>query len=234
MDIDEIQLASIDIDRLDLIVERIVTKNGSDHSRWVFRSPSGVVPPLVYKIWNPGYVRRDNILTGLETGLYSDATVPGLRALIMERDQCRGYVMQLGTKLRTPSEPLVHALWEATRTSRHFIGQYRASHTRNCAGRASLIDLEAVHRIGGEPGWPKGTVDIEDPDYAALVARLETEELSAQTVREMADCHIRQSCTRLSAFKWISRKANGALRRLRHQKLLQRQGDGRDAIIRDL
>lgn len=229
---DKIQLSSIDIDNFPLIVERIVTKNSADHSRWVFRSPKGVQPCLVYKIWNPDYIRRDNILTGLQTGLYNAATVPGLRALIMERDQCRGYVMGHGAQCRTPAADLIYALWEATRKSRYFAGQYRRSHTLIIDNRASLIDLEAVHAIGGEPGWPQGSVEIEDPDYAALIARLEVEDLSPEAVREMASCHIRKNQTRVELLEWISRRAIGARRRLR-RKTRQTLGDGRAAIIRD-
>lgn len=232
MKLDRIELSTIDIERLVLIVERIVSKNGVDHSRWVFHSPAGTAPQLVYKIWNPGYIRRDNILTGLETGLYNAATVPGLRALIMNKDQCRGYVMGMGQRYRTPSVPLIHALWEATRSSGYFASQYRLSHTRIIDGKASLIDLEAVHAIGGEARWPRGTIEIEDPDYAKLIHRLEAENLSPQDVLEMANCHIRQSGTTLLSFKWISRKTNGVLRRVRRKKM-QTLGDGRKAIIVD-
>ena len=232
MNLDHIELGTIDLDQLVLIVERIVTRNGTDHSRWVFQSPAGTDPQLVYKIWNPGYIRRDNILTGLKTGLYNPDTVPGLRALIMNKDQCRGYVMGLGKRYRTPSEPLIHALWEATRSSGYFASQYRLSHTRLIDGKASLIDLEAVHAIGGEPRWPRGTIEIEDPDYAKLIHRLEAENLSPEEVREMANCHIRQSRTTLPSFKWISRKTNGVLRRVR-RKRIQTTGDGRKAIIVD-
>lgn len=231
MKVETVPLSSIDVDRLVLMVERIVWRGGVDHSRWVFRSPRGDPLPMVYKIWNPGYVRAENVLTGIAHGLYTDTTVPGLRGIIMERGQCRGYVTGMGTRLRRASPGLAHALWHATRTSGHFTYQYRVSHTRMVDGRATLIDLEGVYPVRGYRETFAENVHFEDADYADLVGRLQTGDLSAEDIDQMVNCHLKRSCHRIKVRGWISRKASGALRRLR---LATRQtfSDRRSAIIR--
>ena len=44
------------------------------------------------KIWNPTYVRRDNVLRALDAGFYDDQTTPALAALIVHQGVCRGYL----------------------------------------------------------------------------------------------------------------------------------------------
>jgi hypothetical protein len=214
MNVPSLQLSEIDLSALKLIVERLVWRDGVDHSRWVFQSRGGDTGGLVYKIWNPGYIRRDNLLTGLTTGLYTHETVPALHAVIMSGGMCRGYVMRKGVRQRRPSPDLVYALWEATRRSGHFLAQYRMAHTVAVNGKASLIDLEAVHAVHGEPGWPIGKVNIEDADYATLVRRLQNTDLPADVVHAMADLHIARKGASSVSTPWISRKLRGARKRL--------------------
>ena len=223
-----IDLSSIDLPAMSLVVERIVHRNGQDHSRWVFLSRSSA-EPLYYKVWNPGYVRRDNLLMGLESGLYTPATVPALKAVIMSGNQCRGYVMAAGRRQRRPTPALVHALWAATQVSGYFAAQYRPTHTIVANGCPSLIDLEAVHAIAGEPGWPVGKVAIEDPDYAALIHRLQAGPVSQAEVRSMADRHVIDYAGAKDRASFPRRKLIGAkLRLIRATK--RGFGDRRDLI----
>lgn len=208
----KLDIAEIDLASLALIVERVVWIDGRDHSRWVFRS-TGTKDKLIYKIWNSEYILRDNLLTGLDSGLYSPATVPALKAIITSDNICRGYVMRAGSRCRNLSPELVYALWEATRRSGYFLAQYRKSHTIVVNGRYSLIDLEAVHPVRGDANCTTGQVNIEDDDYSELVRRLQIADLSAEEVRTMADAHINHDGRMANSTPWLRRKFIGARNR---------------------
>lgn len=228
MTVPYLDLSEIDLTQLKLLVERNVWREGRDHSRWVFRgTQSGA--PLVYKIWNPGYIRRDNVLTGISSGLYNPDTVPALKAVIMSGDMCRGYVMAEGQRNRSPAPQLARALWEATWRSSYFLAQYRVSHTIIADGQPSLIDLEAVHAVHGEPDWPVGKVNIEDPDYADLIAAMQVGEVTIEEVRARAESHITRDRKTSSSAPWISRKARGARKRF-VQSSKRWLGDNRQLI----
>lgn len=212
MNIPQQRLDTIDLRSLRLMVERNVWRNGHDHSRWIFQSRAGP-EPLVYKIWNPSYIRRDNILTGLETGLYTADTVPALRAVIMSDGMCRGYVMAKGQRNRSPAPHLARALWMATWRSGHFLAQYRVSHTILCEGQPSLIDLEAVHPVHGEQDWPIAKINIEDPDYERLIRTMQTRDLAEEEVTAMAEDHITRKRASSSSAPWILRKLRGGRKR---------------------
>ena len=73
-----------------------------DHSRWVFRTPRKYriagVQDLYLKIWNPTYIRRDNILAGIQSRFYDEQTVPAFFGLIYQDGICRGYAMKRCTR----------------------------------------------------------------------------------------------------------------------------------------
>jgi hypothetical protein len=81
MDYRRIALAEIDLQSLTPCKVTAKWYGTQDHSRWVLRSPGdGLSGASYYKIWNPTYVRRDNILAAIESGFYDERTVPALQS----------------------------------------------------------------------------------------------------------------------------------------------------------
>jgi hypothetical protein len=208
-----VPLSGIDLGRLRLVKEALVWRAGKDHSRWVFHSAAGE-EPLVYKLWNPSYIRSENILQAVERGLYHAGTTPALRGIVVHRGFCRGYVMARCTPCRRIDAAFVLRFWEATRASGVFAEQYRRSHVMRIGAACSAIDLEGVYPTADYPDRVRPDVNIEDPDYAALVARLAHEPLSPAVVRELALRHVAGHRSRGPTLDWLRRKARGLELRL--------------------
>ena len=73
-------LENIDFSQLTLIKERSKKYKAQDHSRWVYKD---VKNNLYYKMWNPTYIRKDNILKGISNGFYDIETTPALMGTIL-------------------------------------------------------------------------------------------------------------------------------------------------------
>ena len=74
-----VSLDTIDVPNMTPIYERAKYYGPYDYSRWVFKDES---TNLYYKIWNETYVKSNNIISGLLSGLYDETTVPALKGLI--------------------------------------------------------------------------------------------------------------------------------------------------------
>ncbi len=170
-----VQLADIDLSELKLLKEACHRFGDQDHSRWLFRtrrrSPGG--EDLYFKIWNPTYVRRDNLLRGIESGFYDEATTPALRAVVRAGGVCRGYVMGRCVPHRG-RDPAFHALvLRKTVETGLFAVQYSASHTMRCGEALSLVDLEGVHPLDELPRVPSlYRCFFDDPEYERFVIDL--------------------------------------------------------------
>ena len=169
----EIQLADIDISRLKLIKETYLWLDGQDHSRWVFqaRGTTGLKEKgLVYKIWNPTYIRRDHFLQGIACGFYDETTVPALLAVIFERGVCRGYVMRKCHPVRR-TDPVLHArILEKTAGTGYFCVQYSRYHTLLDGDKFTLVDLEAIHPVAELPWiYSRYRSVFDDLDYQRFV-----------------------------------------------------------------
>jgi hypothetical protein len=213
--LNRISLASIPIDDLVLWHEKVVWRNGKDHCRWVLASRRSDGVRHVFKIWNPGYVRRDNILWALERGLYDRSVTPALWGIIVHDGICRGYVMELWGKNRQVSDDFVRSLWARTSESGYFAAQYRLSHTRRSRSSVTLIDLEGVFPVSS---FRDGTHRcVEDQGYRMLIEALAAGPLSPGDVRRMADEHIatcRAPLALASLGWWMRRKGQGLHRRI--------------------
>lgn len=102
---------------------------------------------MFFKIWNETYIRRDNILNGLEVGFYDEKTVPALEGIIVSNGVCRGYVMYacIGKGVRAPE--FYKLLKERTRGTGYFNYQIGRSHIRRYRDQYSLIDLEGIYPL---------------------------------------------------------------------------------------
>jgi hypothetical protein len=143
-----------------------------DHCRWVLRDVQPAsLDTLFYKVWNPTYVRRDNILAAIEATFYDEQLVPALSAVIVHKGLCRGYVMKQGLvddEVLTPAfRDLVYA---RTRQTGYFNVQFGYRHAMQFRGTTSLFDLEGAYRIQEYPILSKYHCRFADPDYEKLVA----------------------------------------------------------------
>jgi len=151
--IEKISLTEISINDLDIYKETNRWYGELDHSRWVFMCRNMNLidncTELFIKLWNPTYIRRDNILLAIDSGFYDKETVPVLKALIFHKGLCRGYIMDkckknLGLRL---SDEFFHAIKDKSKKTALFNAQFSPCHVMKYKKGFSLIDLEGVFHI---------------------------------------------------------------------------------------
>jgi hypothetical protein len=172
---DTIQLRDIDLSGLRLLKESCHRFGDQDHSRWLFRTRrrSSGAEDLYFKIWNPTYVRRDNLLRGIDSGFYDETTTPALRAVIQAGGVCRGYVMKRCLRHRGKDAAFHALVLGKTVETGLFAVQYSPSHTMRCGETLSLVDLEAIYPLDELPGLPSVyRCFFDDPQYERFVIDL--------------------------------------------------------------
>ena len=142
-----------------------------DHCRWVLRGLlPGSTDTFFYKIWNPTYVRRDNILAAIESGFYDERMVPALYGVIFHKGLCRGYVMHEG---RIDREALTDEFRDfvflRTKQTGFFAAQFARCHTMIYKDKVSLLDLEGVYPIDSLPRLSQCHSRCEDSAYENFV-----------------------------------------------------------------
>ena len=151
--IDQINLSDIDIKELTLVKETYVINNEQDHSRWIFKCKANNLikncDELYLKIWNPAYIRRDNILKAIDSGFYDNNTTPALKAIIYHNGLCRGYVMdKCYPNYKLTLDKNFYALIKEISTKTKFFNvQFSPCHVLKYKESFSLIDLEGVFLI---------------------------------------------------------------------------------------
>lgn len=145
-----------------------------DHCRWVFRGHSaGSADPLFYKVWNPSYVRRDNILAAIASGFYDERTVPALHSVIFHNGICRGYIMHQGVaRQKTVNSEFRDLVFLRTGQTGLFTYQFSPCHVMIYQNRWSLIDLEGVYPIAASPDLARYHCEFENAAYKMFVTRL--------------------------------------------------------------
>jgi len=169
-----IQLTDIAVPTLKPFKVTLAHFGAQDHSRWVFRGAlAGCTKTFFYKIWNPSYVRRDNILAAIESGFYDERLVPALWGLITHKGLCRGYVMHEG---RTGHDALTEGFRDfvflRTRETGYFAVQFARCHTMIYERKLSLLDLEAVYSIDAFNQLPQLHCQFDDSCYGSFVEGL--------------------------------------------------------------
>ena len=201
-----------------------------DHCRWVFRGRTADgADPLFYKIWNPSYVRRENILAAIESGFYDERSVPALHSVIFHDGICRGYVMHQGTaRQKSVNTEFRDLVFLRTGQTGFFTVQFAPCHVMIYQDRCSLIDLEGVYPIEAYPDLSQYHCEFEDAAYDAFVARLHmhlescpngTFEATEHDVRSMAMQAISEDGSQEAASNrpWLHiRLARRLARRLRN------------------
>lgn len=169
-----LELTTINIRKLSPVKVSLTKFAGQDHSRWILAgAPRSGSNRSYYKIWNPTYVRRDNILAAIDSGFYDELTVPALQAIIVHKGCCRGYVMAEGEqRFEGADGQFEELIYSRTRDTGLFLAQYRRQHTVRYENAFSLIDLEGVYEIDDLPLLPALNSRIEDDKYREFVCGL--------------------------------------------------------------
>ena len=129
---------------LKLIKGKTRYRDNQDHSRWIFHDEEN---KLYYKIWNDTYIRRDNIIHGMNSGFYDEVTCPGLEGIIMFDGYCRGYIMHEMENFKSSLKDFYEIVKQKTLSSDHFYHDYSANHVLNFNGLPCLIDLDGIHHM---------------------------------------------------------------------------------------
>jgi hypothetical protein len=138
---------------------------------------------LYYKIWNPTYVSRDNIVAAVEAGFYDERTVPALQALVFHKGLCRGYVMSEGDLRPEACDDEFRALvYARTVETGYFAIQFGRNHTMVYGGRPGLLDIEGVYPLEALPRLPDYHSHMDDTAYARVVASLYRQSLEKSGV----------------------------------------------------
>ena len=147
-----VSLDTIDVSNMTPVYERAKYYGQFDYSRWVFRDEN---TRYYYKIWNESYVKSNNIIAGLLSGLYDETTVPALKGLIFYNGYCRGYIMDdLGDvankndMISDEDYPSNYSfILKKIKSTYYFPYDFCQKHVRRYKGAYSLMDLEGVHHI---------------------------------------------------------------------------------------
>lgn len=169
-----VELAKIPLKALIPVKISLARLGSQDHCRWVLRTRSGNGEAVrYYKIWNPTYVRRDNLPAAIASGFVDQVTVPALDGLIFHEGLCRGYVMNGCEAARGLLDDVYRQLiYRRTRLTRHFFVQLSQHHVMRFQGLPSLVDLESIYPVSALPELPALNSRFEDPDYARMVTEL--------------------------------------------------------------
>jgi hypothetical protein len=180
MELETFQLKDIEIGRMKLIKETCTWHGNQDHSRWVFKDSkkSSINSDKHYfKIWNPTYIRRDNLLKALEAGFLDEQTTPALSGLIVHKGLCRGYVMKEckpDLKLSL-NESYYKLIKEKSKYTGFFHIQFSPCHVMKYEGRFSLIDLEGIFPLSELDKMPEYFCYFDYKDYEDFITGLYNE-----------------------------------------------------------
>ena len=138
------QLDEIDFTNLKVIHQRESVYEGQDHARWVYYDKNN---NLYYKLWNPTYIRKNNVLEGIENKFYDNTTTPALKGVIYYEDICRGYVMEGVNKNSKDSKTFYEIIKQKTFITGYFYFDYCKQHIMNYKDQFCLIDLEGIYPL---------------------------------------------------------------------------------------
>lgn len=178
-----IQLNDIDFERMKLIKETFKWYGNQDHSRWVFKDHKntlGSQKNIYLKLWNPTYIRRENILKAIESGFLDEKISPAFYGLIFHNGICRGYALQeckRNLKLDMIEE-YYSLIKERTKQTQYFHIQFSPCHVMKYQGKFSLIDLEGFFPISDIEKMPQLYCYFDYKDYEDFVLSLYNQSFS--------------------------------------------------------
>jgi len=137
-------LEDIDFSELSLVKERNKIYGNQDHCRWIFHDKNN---NLYYKIWNPTYIRKDNLIAGINSKFYDKQTVPALKYIIYHDGVSRGYIMDAVSEFKKDGSEFYDLIKHKTITTSYFYFDYCKQHIMNYKGQPCLIDLEGIYPL---------------------------------------------------------------------------------------
>ena len=157
------QLSELDLKKCALIInklDRVV--DGINHGRSVFWDKKN---KLYYKVFNKGYIRRQNFITAYEAGFF-DKLAPALNGIIYDGDDIIGYVTKLGDivgNFKESMRKIMKTMKDVIEDSNFFYGDFVVGNLVEVDGEISLIDLESVWSMDllkanestNKVDWPK-------------------------------------------------------------------------------
>lgn len=166
-----------------LVRARLNWYGEQDHQRWTYLHRRSCGRALYYKVWNPTYVRRDNMLRAIESGFYDEELTPALRALLVDDEGVRGYVTA-ACKPRRNRDSFDTAFFESLKAKTAATGLFnydvRPHHVLLFRGRCSLIDLEGVYPLQRLDDLPRYHCHFGDPEYERFVVGLREQQIARQ------------------------------------------------------
>jgi hypothetical protein len=177
MEPDIVQLNDIDIGKMRLVKETFKRYGTQDHSRWVFKDKNnlnGKSKNIYFKIWNPTYIRRDNILKAIEAGFLDETIAPALSGIIFHKGSCRGYVMyesESDWKLEL-DDNFYEEVKQKSIDTEFFHIQFSPCHVMKYNGKFGLIDLEGIFPLCELPNMTGYHCNFDYKDYENFITDL--------------------------------------------------------------
>ena len=195
------QLSELNLKKCALIInklDRIV--DGINHGRSVYWDKKN---KLYYKVFNKGYIRRQNFITAYEAGFF-DKLAPALIGLIYDDEEIVGYVTKEGKLLsdsefdfKVVPEGFLTLLKETIKDTNLFYYDLVPINIVKVDGKLSLIDLESVYHLDELYDLDKHNARIKPPEFKDFLVKLKDKVDSNKVIS-----FIQPSRNNLKYLKW--------------------------------
>ena len=195
------QLSELDLKKCSLIInklDRII--DGINHGRSVFWDKKN---KLYYKVFDKGYIRRQNFITAYEAGFF-DKLAPALIGLIYDDEEIVGYVTKEGKLLsdsefdfKVVPEGFLTLLKETIKDTNLFYYDLVPINIVKVDGKLSLIDLESVYHLDELYDLDKHNARIKPPEFKDFLVKLKDKVDSNKVIS-----FIQPSRNNLKYLKW--------------------------------
>ena len=195
------QLSELDLKKCTLIIDKLNrVVDGINHGRSVFWDKKN---KLYYKVFNKGYIRRQNFITAYEAGFF-DKLAPALIGLIYDNEDVVGYVTKEGKLLsdsefdfKVVPEGFLTLLKETIKDTNLFYYDLVPINIIKVDGKLSLIDLESVYHLNELYDLDKHNARIKPPELKDYLSKLKKEVDSNKVIS-----FIQPSRNNLKYLKW--------------------------------
>ena len=198
----DLKKCALIINKLDRVVRDLSTPNneGINHGRAVYWDKKN---KLYYKVFNKGYIRRQNFITAYEAGFF-DKLAPALVGLIYDDEDIIGYVTKEGKLLsdsefdfKVVPEGFLTLLKETIKDTNLFYYDLVPINIIKVDGKLSLIDLESVYHLDELYDLDKHNARIKPPEFKDYLSKLKKEVDSNRVIS-----FIQPSRNNLKYLKW--------------------------------
>jgi glycosyltransferase involved in cell wall biosynthesis len=198
----DLKKCALIINKLDRVVRDLSTSNNEsiNHGRAVYWDKKN---KLYYKVFNKGYIRRQNFITAYEAGFF-DKLAPALIGLIYDDEDVVGYVTKEGKLLsdsefdfKVVPEGFLTLLKETIKDTNLFYYDLVPLNIIKVDEKLSLIDLESVYQMDDLYDLDKHQAKIKPPELKDFLVKLKNEVDSNRVIS-----FIQPSRNNLKYLKW--------------------------------